>query len=204
MKKFLAVAVGLAALWTAGDAHAILLTLGDPVITQSWNQGWNYKGNEINTLKVVKNTGRSLGNSPVEKFNNKSNSNEDCWTSTLFDADYAEAKGGHSTNLDFDLHIDGEVTDKAEVYIFAMHDDKIEEAYFAHYDGNQHWDVEECAEAVEDVVQNHCPNHCQHNHNNDDHDGGCTKPVPEPGTLLLLGSGLIGLAVIRRNRKQRA
>ncbi len=34
-----------------------------------------------------------------------------------------------------------------------------------------------------------------------DFDGGETPPVPEPGTLILLGSGLLGMAGIVRRRR---
>ena len=40
----------------------------------------------------------------------------------------------------------------------------------------------------------------QNKHHHDDHGGGHHSPVPEPGTWVLIGAGMLGLAAWKRRK----
>jgi hypothetical protein len=187
MKKTLlaGMAAALMMVGMVGTASATILTVGDPFNSGSWSEKFKVKEvSEFNRIETFVKAGNKL-KSGIENIDKPD------WKGLVERPDYSHAKDSDVAEIDFDIHFDGVhnddknvvITEPVDLIVLICHDDKVVEDIHAHYDGKD-WGFED-----------HTGDHDHH----DDDRGNCA-PVPEPGTMMLVGFGMLGMAVYGKRR----
>jgi hypothetical protein len=177
MKKLLLVAVAVALLMLPVSGQTSVIDIGDPIATNSWaqsfNEDGNYGGTHYNFWKIVAEmtTGVTLFENPPGGMTNLSGG----WTSVTPPTpggDTVTATGTGVGSLSWNFNFTGNSTDvfSFDYYLYTT-DGHAFVTTISH--SGSGWVIGASKETVY---------------------------VPEPGTLLLLGSGLLGLVVSGRKK----
>jgi len=162
-------------------AMAILMDSGEPFETGSWDQAFNESGvGSFDTIEVyMLSVGDNFKNMVFRNFTNGGWSDWADLASESLETSHAVASGPSLTNLTFNIHFAGDKADSLEFNFLAWAGEDLKEAANAKWEGGR-WLITAFTAAS---------NYTSPNSN---------APVPEPATMLLLGSGLVGLASFRK------
>jgi hypothetical protein len=176
----------------AGQASATPVAIGDPFNSGSWSAKFKQSniGGGFDRIEAFVVKGNKFKNGTgMENLNNSD------WTASFERTDYTHAEGKKVEELTLELHFDGEHDDNkdvvhtgpVDVVFLTWCDKEIKEDYHASWDGDD-W-----------CYEDHTGDHENHD---DDRDscGHPTAPVPEPGTMMLLGFGMLGMAIYGKRR----
>ena len=157
-------------------ASATLISIGDPFNSNSWNQQFNESGvGNFNFMEAFMIS--ADGDFEADGFVSFSSSE---WTGKLVSNDYITALSvTAATSLNFYIKFAGDQSNPLTFDFLAWYDGTFLEAARASWNGGG-W-------AIVGITYN---------------PANYTRSVPEPTTLLLIGAGLIGLAVARRKFKK--
>jgi hypothetical protein len=159
----------------AGQAGATLMTIGDP-----WDSGsWAQRFNESNVGLYNRLEGFMISTDDTFEAPGFSGFSAAGWTGTLVTNEYIRATTGFAlSNMDFNITFEDLRSDPLQFVFVAWYNDVMREAALANWSGSA-WTFSAYTGDVKDLV-----------------------PVPEPGTIVLLGTGLLGLCFYGRRRMQ--
>jgi regulator of RNase E activity RraB len=175
----------------AGQAGATMLTIGTPFNSGSWSGKVEIKDNrKINRLEAFVISGNKFKDEAgIEKIDKKD------WKSSFERSDYSKAEGSSTDELNCDLHFDGKHDDNKDV----VDAHPVELVILTWFDKELRGDVHCNFDGKEWFYEDHSGDRDNHDDDRNDHQNDC-NPVPEPGTFVLLGAGLLGLGAYGRKR----
>jgi hypothetical protein len=161
-------------LFAPATSMAMPVALGEPMIIGSWAQRFQENGvGSYNKMEAFIISGASNFEFPFKNFSVGG------WSSQLVNPGYVVATGTSVTDSQFDISFTGNQGDPLSFVFLAWLDDRVLERALANWSGSS-WSFTSLSAD-------------EGNYNR--------TAVPEPGTILLLGFGLIGLAGFSTRRK---
>jgi len=175
MKKVLGVLVGFLMIFgMAMNAGAYLIAEGDPIEGNSWYQAFEESGaGNFDTVEAFMITGDPFLDPPFTGYSQAG------WDTDLVNPNYALGWGPTTTNLNWTFGFSGAKSDPLSFAFFAWEGDIFREAALAAWTGSG-WNIS----ALSQASRANYPE----------------RPVPEPTTILLLGTGFAGLVGFGRKK----